>query len=78
MTLDLSAIEKLSASEPGIRVNWRTRSTADGWRAQCQAGFEGYIAPVWKGDGATEQEALDRAVENAASYWSGWRERGGR
>lgn len=78
MPLDTTLIDELAASSPKMRVQWRTRPTSDGWKAQCCAGLKGGITPIWAGKGSTEQEALDQAVGHANCYWAEWATRGER
>lgn len=67
--LDLSCLDKLQALSPYLYYRWRTKRTADGWQAECEAGFKDYIAPIWRASGATEQEALDLVVYYVHGYW---------
>jgi hypothetical protein len=69
--LNLAIIDQLTALHPNMRVQWRTRPTTDGWEAECRAGPDGRITPIWAAKGDTEQAALDTAVGHALHYW-GW------
>lgn len=58
------------ASVQGMICRWRTRPTPEGWEAQCEAGPDKDSSITWMSKGATEQAALDRAIDHAWDYWN--------
>ncbi len=59
------------ASSHGMQTEWRVVPYNDGYRADVRLGFLNGAMPWWHADGATEQLALDGAIENAINHWVG-------
>jgi hypothetical protein len=58
------------ASSQGMQTEWRITPFNGGYRADVRIGFLNGAMPWWHSDGATEQLALDGAIDNAISYWA--------
>ncbi len=48
----------------------RAERGGKGWRGYVIAGHSDGQCPCWQGDGATRDEALERAAANALYYWT--------
>lgn len=74
MIAELEAIAATKAAD--WRYRWRCRRTANGWKADVQAGYADErwrptgAFPWWGGSGATEAEALAAAIASAIQYWT--------
>lgn len=58
------------ATERGFNFLWETScDSARRWVADVALGAPHGVRAWWRGEGATEQEALDKASSIAIAYW---------
>jgi len=61
------------AARPDMFVRIDLHIRADDFAAEVRCGYRAGPAPVWGGQGATADEAIERAARLALDYW-GWRQ----
>ena len=64
------------AARPDMFVRIDLYVRAEDFAAECRCGYRAGPAPVWAGQGATAEAAIERAAGAALDYW-GWRQQVG-